>query len=143
MMKKKLVITAGVDPAVCDRLAAGVDGVGSQPPLEIHALRADDLERAVGAVAEERLVANDPASGRAAKEVAPHPVVFFAAMPRGEIAPFIEAYKSAGGARAVFASLTPNNLRWTWRELIEHLLEEHEHFLAAERRRERGEDEER
>jgi hypothetical protein len=94
-------------------------------------LREGDKERLIGAIVEESL-AGEARTEEDAPLKLPHPLVFFALFPRPEINAFIEGVKTVVPRRAMYAGLTPTNMTWTVTTLVEHLLEEHEHFLRLE-----------
>ena len=129
MFTKKIVVTAGLSSSERARILEQV-GAG-QPPLELYPLSDTDRNKKVGQVIESALAGQESDGSRTELEF-PWPLVFFAVFPRSDIDPFIAAYKSVIDRRAVFASLTETNIKWSVDDLLEHLQEEHNHVLERE-----------
>lgn len=130
MFAKKLVLYCGLLDTQAQAIARHF-AADNGPPLALESWLARDADQMVGAVVEEALAGRELKAAASQLDTT-HPIVFFAVFPRSEIDRFIEAVQQVVPTRVVYASLTPTNMTWMVDTLVEHLLEEHEHFLSLE-----------
>ena len=136
MYKKKIIVVAGLNTS---EIKSFIDAVDSQDfPLDVVPLTEEQRSHKVGAIVESALGSPstfdlDTLDGESLQTDCP--MVFFGVYPRPEIDGTIDAFKSVVNRRAVYASLTPTNMVWLWKDLLEHLGEEHQFFLDREQQK--------